>query len=267
MTSGRHLSASSAESGLHSMHASKNENADTALPRILVVDDDIELCELLREYLEPEGFQIDVAYNGADGLKRALSGDFTLVVLDVMLPQVEGFEALRSIREKSRLPVIMLTARGEETDRIHGLEIGADDYLMKPFNPRELAARIQAVLRRSNSPVPASSAPAPKPIVLGDIELDPGARTVRRKNRDLDLTSVEFDLLAFFLRTPGVVVGRDDLVKAILRRELVSSDRSIDVHVSNLRRKLGSAPDGGDRIRAIRGVGYVYVLPGKTRSR
>jgi two-component system, OmpR family, response regulator CpxR len=249
------------------MDVNKNEKADAALPRILVVDDDIELCELLREYLEPEGFQIAVAYNGADGLKRALSGEFTLVVLDVMLPQVEGFEALRCIREKSRLPVIMLTARGEDADRIHGLEIGADDYLMKPFNPRELAARIQAVLRRSGPPPAVSGPSAPKTIVLGDIELDPGARTVRRKNRELDLTSVEFDLLAFFLKTPGRVVGRDDMVKAVLRRELVSFDRSIDVHVSNLRRKLGPAPDGGDRIRAVRRVGYIYVLPGKTRNR
>lgn len=249
------------------MDANKNENTDAALPRILVVDDDIELCELLREYLEPEGFQIDVAYNGADGLERALSENFTLVVLDVMLPQVEGFEALRQIREKSRLPVIMLTARGDDVDRIHGLEIGADDYLMKPFNPRELAARIQAVLRRSAPPSPDAFPPVPETIVLGDIELDKGARTVRRKNREIELTSVEFDLLAFFLKTPGHVVSRDDMVKAVLRRELVSFDRSIDVHVSNLRRKLGPAPDGGDRIRAIRGIGYVYVLPGKTTSR
>lgn len=249
------------------MDANKSENADAPLPRILVVDDDVELCELLREYLEPEGFRIDVAYNGADGLERATSGDFTLVVLDVMLPQVEGFEALRQIRQKSHLPVIMLTARGDDVDRIHGLEIGADDYLMKPFNPRELAARIQAVLRRSALPALDAAPPAPKTIALGDIELDQGARTVRRKNRELDLTSVEFDLLAFFLKAPGQVISRDDMVKAVLRRELVSFDRSIDVHVSNLRRKLGPAPDGGDRIRAIRGVGYIYVLPGKTRSR
>jgi DNA-binding response OmpR family regulator len=249
------------------MHVNKSENADAALPRILVVDDDVELCELLREYLEPEGFRIAVAHDGAEGLERAMSGEFTLVVLDVMLPQLEGFEALREIRKTSRLPVIMLTARGDDVDRIHGLEIGADDYLMKPFNPRELAARIQAVLRRSVLPAPDSSPPVPETIVLGDIELDKGARTVRRKNREIELTSVEFDLLAFFLKTPGHVVSRDDMVKAVLRRELVSFDRSIDVHVSNLRRKLGPAPDGGDRIRAIRGVGYVYVLPGKTRSR
>ncbi|MFZ0882568.1 MAG: response regulator transcription factor [Candidatus Acidiferrales bacterium] len=247
------------------MDANKSENSDAALPHILVVDDDVELCELLREYLEPEGFRIDVAYDGAEGLARAISGDFTLVVLDVMLPQIEGFEALRQIRQKSHLPVIMLTARGDDVDRIHGLEIGADDYLMKPFNPRELAARIQAVLRRST--VPDSSSLVPETIVLGDIELNKGARTVHRKNREIELTSVEFDLLAFFMKTPGHVVSRDDMVKAVLRRELVSFDRSIDVHVSNLRRKLGPAPDGGDRIRAIRGVGYLYVLPSKARSR
>jgi two-component system response regulator CpxR len=249
------------------MHAYKMAKSETALPRILVVDDDVELCELLREYLEPEGFQIEVASNGMRGVRYALSGDYALVVLDVMLPEVDGFEALRRIRAKSRLPVIMLTARGDDVDRIRGLEIGADDYLMKPFNPRELAARIQAVLRRSTAPNPEVPSFAPETIVLGDIELDQGSRAVRRGNEEIDLTSLEFDLLTYFLKTPGRVVSRDDMVKAVLRREIVSFDRSIDVHVSNLRKKLGLAADGSDRIRAIRGIGYVYVLPGKSTKR
>lgn len=247
------------------MHANKSDDAPPL--NILVVDDDVELCDLLREYLEPEGFHVDAAFNGAQGVRKALSGDYALTVLDVMLPEIDGFEALRRIRAESHLPVIMLTARGDDVDRIHGLEIGADDYLMKPFNPRELAARIQAVLRRSAGPATDPASLAPETIALGDIELNQGARTVRRGDEKVELTSVEFDLLAYFLKTPGHVISRDDMVKAVLRREIASLDRSIDVHVSNLRKKLGPAPDGGDRIRTIRGVGYLYIFPGKNKNR
>jgi DNA-binding response OmpR family regulator len=249
------------------MHPMPANKAEAPPANILVVDDDLELCDLLREYLEPEGFRIDVASNGALGVEKALSGDFTLAVLDIMLPEIDGFEALRRIRAKSDLPVIMLTARGDDVDRIHGLEIGADDYLMKPFNPRELAARIQAVLRRSAGSAADPASLPPENITVGDIELNQGARTVRRGDEDIELTSVEFDLLAYFLKTPGQVISRDDMVKTVLRREIASLDRSIDVHVSNLRKKLGPAADGGDRIRAIRGVGYLYTLPGKASNR
>src|ERR1700730_7896976 len=182
--------------------------------RILVVDDDAELCELVAEYLVPEGFRIDSVYDGVHGLERSLSGEYSLIILDVMLPGIQGFEVLRQIRAKSRLPIIMLTARGEDVDRILGLEIGADDYLPKPFNPRELVARIQAVLRRSTQ----NSPPIADHITLGDVELEIRARTVRRGSREVDLTSLEFDILAAFLRKPGQVITREELVKGSLGR-------------------------------------------------
>jgi DNA-binding response OmpR family regulator len=238
-----------------------------SVPRILVVDDDLELCELLTEYLQPEGFDVDAVYDGLAGVDRALSGDYSLLILDVMLPGIRGFEALRQIRAKSGMPIIMLTARDEDIDRILGLEIGADDYLAKPFNPRELAARIQAVLRRSAATTSEIARAGPQRIILGDVELDEGARVVRCQNREVDLTSVEFDLLAFFMRNPVKVLEREEIVKQILGRESAPDDRSIDVHISNLRKKLGRAADGSDRIRAIRGIGYIFVVPIKTKMR
>ena len=162
--------------------------AEHPASRILVVDDDLELCELLTEYLQPEGFEVDAVFDGLQGVDRALSGDYSLLILDVMLPGIRGFEVLRQIRAKSAMPIIMLTARDEDVDRIFGLEIGADDYLAKPFNPRELAARIQAVLRRSASTTRDTVPSGPQRIVLGDIELDEGSSTVRRGNREVDLT-------------------------------------------------------------------------------
>lgn len=237
--------------------------AEWRAPRILVVDDDAELCELVAEYLIPEGFRVDSVCDGVQGLDRSLSGEYSLIILDVMLPGIQGFEVLRQIRAKSRLPIIMLTARGEDVDRIVGLEIGADDYLPKPFNPRELVARIQAVLRRSTQ----NSPPIADHITLGDVELEIRARTVRRGNREVDLTSLEFDILAAFLRKPGQVIRREELVKGSLGREFVPVDRSIDVHISNLRKKLGPSEDGGNRIRNVRSVGYIYAIPGAARKR
>ena len=230
--------------------------------RILVVDDDAELCELVAEYLVPEGFRVDSVYDGVRGLERGLSGEYSLIILDVMLPGIQGFEVLRQIRAKSRLPIIMLTARGEDVDRIVGLEIGADDYLPKPFNPRELVARIQAVLRRS------AQLPAPPTdrIVLGDVEIEIRARVARRDNLEMDLTSLEFDILAFFLRNPGQTITREELVRTVLGRELAPLDRSIDVHISNLRKKLGPYPDGANRIRNVRRVGYIYAVPGMPKE-
>ncbi|HEY0702965.1 MAG TPA: response regulator transcription factor [Candidatus Acidoferrales bacterium] len=241
--------------------------ADRPIPRILVVDDDLELCELLAEYLQPEGFDVDAVYDGVQGVDRALQGNYSLLILDVMLPGIRGFEVLRQIRAKSAMPIIMLTARDEDIDRILGLEIGADDYLAKPFNPRELAARIQAVLRRSSAPAREAEPEGPRQITLSDIELDESARTVRRGHREIDLTSVEFDLLAFFMKNPVKVLEREEIVKQILGRDSAPEDRSIDVHVSNLRKKLGKAADGSDRIRAVRGIGYIFVVPVKTKSR
>jgi two-component system response regulator CpxR len=227
--------------------------------RILVIDDDVELCELVKQYLGSQGFHVDSVHDGATGVANALSNSYEMVILDVMLPGIRGFEVLRQIRAKSAIPVIMLTAHGEDVDRIVGLEIGADDYMPKPFNPRELAARIHAVLRRTNSGIGRDS---PNPIVLclDDIRLDTRARLVHHKTRDVELTSAEFELLVLFFKTPGQVVTREELVKNALGRDLEPSDRSLDVHISNLRRKLGSLDDDTERIRAVRNVGYVYVV-------
>jgi two-component system response regulator CpxR len=249
------------------MKQTETEKANAwPVQHILVVDDDVELCELVTEYLKPEGFEVTAAHDGARGVEQAVAGNFALIVLDVMLPGVKGFEALRRIRARSKIPVIMLTARGDDVDRILGLEIGADDYLPKPFNPRELAARIQAVLRRT-TPSGEPTAELPGRIALGDVELDRATRGVKRGNLEVELTSVEFDLLALFLEGPGKVIAREDLVKNVLGRELAPFDRSIDVHVSNLRRKLGPARDGAERIKAIRGVGYVYVAPAASKAK
>jgi two-component system, OmpR family, response regulator CpxR len=234
-------------------------NGDWATTRILVVDDDVELCELVDQYLRSQGFEIDAVHDGTAGVDRALNGNYSLVILDVMLPGIRGFEALRQIRAKSVIPVIMLTAHGDDVDRIVGLEIGADDYLPKPFNPRELAARIHAVLRRTAAGAVKDLA-ARGSILLDDVRLDTRARSARQKTRDVELTSVEFELLAQFFKSPGQVLAREELVKNALGRELEPSDRSLDVHISNLRKKLGPCDDGSERIRAIRNVGYVYVV-------
>src|ERR1700720_4688730 len=163
--------------------------------RILVIDDDVELCSLVGEYLEPEGFQIESVHDGNRGLDRALNGDHTLVVLDVMLPGMNGFDVLRRIRNTSRIPVLLLTARGEDVDRIVGLEIGADDYLPKPFNPRELVARIRAILRRTHASERSGSGQPTEILRVGEVELDPGTRTVLQKGKPVEFTSVEFNLL------------------------------------------------------------------------
>ena len=245
-----------------------SSSANPLVRRLLIIDDDAELCELLAEYLQPEGFQVDAVYTGTEAVERALTGNYALLVLDVMLPGLRGFDVLQKIRATSRVPVIMLTARGEDVDRILGLEIGADDYLPKPFNPRELAARIHAVLRRTDEAKTRGAPSVGEELVcVGDLELSPASRVVRRNNHELDLTSVEFDLLKLFLSSPGVVFQREYLAHSVLGRDLTPFDRSIDVHVSNLRRKLGSAPDGGERIKAIRGAGYLYAPPLKSKAR
>lgn len=232
------------------------------MDRVLVIDDDEELCELLAEYLQPEGFVSEAVHDGEQGAARAVSGEFSFVVLDVMLPGLQGFEVLRRIRAQSRVPVLMLTARGEDVDRIVGLELGADDYLPKPFNPRELVARLRAVLRRTQTAsAPAASNASSERLVLGDVELDKGARVVRRAGQLIELTTVEFDLLEALLRAAGRVVTREELVNKVLGRKFMAFDRSVDMHVSNLRKKLGPRLGEIERIRAVRGVGYIYVLP------
>lgn len=232
--------------------------------RILVIDDDAELCDLLKQYLGPEGFEIEAVHDSGTGIERALSGEHDFVVLDVMLPGVSGFEVLRTVRKSSDIPVLMLTARGEEIDRIVGLEMGADDYLPKPFNPRELVARIRAIQRRGETATEKKEQAGPaEQITVGDIDLDAGARTVKKAGKTVDLTSVEFDLLEMLLRSAGHIVSRKDLVSKVLGRGLDPFDRSIDVHVSSLRKKLGHKVKGMERIKTIRSIGYLYSLTTK----
>jgi len=225
---------------------------------ILVVDDDVELCELVAEYLQPEGFHVEAVHEGKKALERALSVEHSLIVLDLMLPGMNGIEVLRRLRAQSRVPVLILTARGDDVDRIVGLEVGADDYLPKPFNPRELVARIRAILRRTGAGSQMQAQP-PEPVVMGDVEIDPGARVVRRSTETIELTSVEFALLEALVRSAGQVITREQLANSVLGRRFVAYDRSIDMHVSRLRKKLGPQPDGSERIKTIRGVGYTYA--------
>ncbi len=225
---------------------------------VLIIDDDVELCELVGEYLEGEGFEIESVHNGINGVERCLDGDPELVILDVMLPGLGGFEVLNRIRERSRVPVIMLTARGEEIDRIVGLEMGAGDYRAKPFNPRERGARIRAILRRASA---AAEPGEPEVLEAGDLAMDLGARAVRSAGAEVELTGAEFAVLETLVRSAGSVVSRDDLSRQALGRRASAFDRSLDVHLSNLRRKLGPIPGGGERIKTIRGVGYLYVKP------
>lgn len=219
---------------------------------ILIVDDDVELCGLLKEYFESEGLRVRVAHDGRAGLDEARKPGLDMIVLDVMMPELGGMDVLKELRKESRIPVIMLTARGEDLDRILGLELGADDYLPKPCNPRELLARIRAVLRRSNVTAGKNE------IKIDDLEMNIGARQLKRAGEEVDLTSTEFSILLALLHHQGEVVSKRDLYISALNREPVQHDRSIDMHVSNLRRKLGPAPSGEPRIETIRGIGYQY---------
>lgn len=231
------------------------------MDRILIIDDDIELCELLTDYLGGEGFAVEMVNDGKQGSVQALAAEYVLVVLDVMLPEMNGFDVLRKIRETSKVPVIMLTARGDDIDRIVGLELGADDYLPKPFNPRELVARIRAIQRRTEA-VGDQQLSDGKPVELkvGDVVLCTTDRTVKRSGENIELTSVEFNLLEVLLSRAGEVINRDELVEKVLGRRLSAYDRSIDVHVSALRKKLGHYDGNTERIRTIRSVGYLYSM-------
>lgn len=234
------------------------------MDRVLIIDDDDELCELMTEYLKQEDFEVETVNHGQQGIERALLGGFSFLVLDVMLPGANGFEVLRRVRAQSNVPVLMLTARGEDIDRIVGLELGADDYLSKPFNPRELVARMRAILRRSQPELPLTDQAArvtTERFVLGDVELDNGSRIVKRDNEIIELTMVEFDLLELLMRAAGRVVTREEIVTKILGRKFMTFDRSVDMHVSNLRKKLGHRLGNSDRIRSVRGVGYIYSRP------
>ena len=237
-------------------------SAPSAVTRVLLVDDDAELAELVGEYLAREGFSLEAEVDGTRAIDRAVAGDHQLVVLDVMLPGVNGFDVLRSIRASSHIPVLMLTARGDEVDRIVGLELGADDYLSKPFNPRELVARIRAVLRRTQPETRVAGERADR-LTVDDVVVDLGRRLVRRGGAAVELTAVEFALLELLMRAAGSVVRREDLARGALGRSLLPFDRSIDVHVSRVRKKLGPRPDGGERITTLRAVGYLYTRAGE----
>lgn len=215
---------------------------------ILLIDDDVELCSMLTEYLGKNGFRVKTAHRGDTGLKTAQQRPWALILLDVMLPGMDGFEVLKRIRAESAVNVLLLTARGEDVDRIIGLEIGADDYLPKPFNPRELLARMRAVLRRHG----ASPTLDAGVLRVQDLELDPAARQVLQSGNKLDLTDIEFGLLEALMRSPGKVVNRDELSERVLGRKFDPFDRSLDMHVSRLRRKLAQE----DQVKTIRGVGY-----------
>ncbi len=222
------------------------------MSHLLLVDDDTALCELLVEYLSTEGFEVDTAFDGPSALQRCSDTEYDLVILDVMLPGLTGLEVLQKLRKSAPTPVLMLTARGDDVDRIVGLEIGADDYLPKPCNPRELVARIRAILRRTQATdVHTDSGP----VVVDDVELRPSERTVFVRGDSIELTSTEFNVLETLLREAGRVVTKEDVSERSLGRAWTPYDRSIDMHVSRIRRKLG-APD---RIKTIRGTGYLYI--------
>ncbi|MBV8632838.1 MAG: response regulator transcription factor [Silvibacterium sp.] len=232
------------------------------MPRILLIDDDRDLCSVLSCALEREGFVVEAVFTGDQGLQRGVAGDYDLVLLDVMLPGMDGFEVLRRLRAKSGVHVLMLTARGDDIDRIVGLEIGADDYLPKPFNVRELVARARAILRRARPADAALSGTQDAGLVrVGDIEFDSSSRTVLREGRLIELTSTEFDVLGVLLRSAGRVVSRDEIAQSVLGRKLGPFERTIDMHISKLRLKLGSLQDGRSRITTVRSAGYLYAVP------
>lgn len=225
------------------------------MQNILIIDDDIALGELLVEYLSREALETTIASTGKEGLELALSGRFDLVLLDLILPDVDGLTMLYMLRKQDGPPVLILSGRGDDVSRIVGLEMGADDFLPKPFEPRELVARMRAILRRTSK----AKCSAHGELRVGDLRLEPRLRQAWRGEERLTLTQNEFNLLETLLRSAGQVVSKDDLSLAALGRELSPLDRSVDVHISNLRRKLGPQPDESERIRTVRGVGYMYM--------
>jgi DNA-binding response OmpR family regulator len=229
-----------------------------AMKTLLVIDDDEKLVGLVRDYLEPHGFRIQAAHEGPAGVSAVARSRPDLVILDIMLPGMDGFEVCRRIREDSAVPILMLTARGEDTDRIVGLELGADDYLPKPFNPRELLARIRAILRRADG---ASEQGAAGVVVVGTVRLDPGDRSVHVGGEPIDLTTAEFDLLHVLIASAGRVLSRDQLMQQIHGTGWAAYDRSIDVHVSRIRSKLGDDSRRPAMLKTVRGVGYQFARP------
>ena len=222
-----------------------------------MIDDDQELCQLLIEYLTLEGFSVTAVHEGTSGVETALTGDHQLILLDVTLPKLNGFEVLKRIRRQSQIPILMLTARGDDVDRIIGLEIGADDYLPKPFNHRELVARMNAILRRSETvEIPESE---PSLLEIDDLTINLLNRETKRNGQMLEMTATEFVVLKILVQRAGMLVERAELTQLALGRRLMEYDRAIDMHVSNVRRKIGEKPDGSPRIKTVRGSGYFYI--------
>jgi two-component system OmpR family response regulator/two-component system response regulator CpxR len=228
----------------------------TMKTKILLVDDDVELAEMLRIYLEREGFEVKAVHDGKSGIAEALHGHHDIVVLDVMMPGKSGIDVLVQIRTHGAMPVLMLTAKGDDADRIVGLELGADDYVPKPCTPRELTARIRAILRRSGTIESSTSTSA---IIVGDLSVWPEQRRAEWANKPLELTSTEFNLLEALARNAGRVVSKSELSEQALGRPLARFDRSIDVHISSIRRKLEPLPDGRTRIQAVFNKGYQFI--------
>ena len=230
--------------------------------RILLIDDDEKFCRLLRDYLAPLGYDIEAVHDGKSGLARALDPGIAVVILDVMIPGLGGFDVLRELRRTSQVPVLMLTALGDEVDRIAGLELGADDYVPKTFSPRELLARLRALLRRSLISSTHPPSPEPAPVAVGSLWIDVGARAASLGDKPLLLTPVEFDLLLALARAPGRVRSREQLLIEASDRDFEAFDRSIDVHISSLRRKLDDDPRDPRFIETVRGAGYRMRKPG-----
>jgi len=237
------------------------EGQGRAGTRLLLVDDNPKLCRMVKEYLEPLGYEVALAHTGPDGLEKALRGDFQAIILDVMLPGLDGFAVLRRLREQSCVPVLMLTGRGEAPDRVAGLELGADDYIPKTFSPRELVARLRAVIRRSVVTAALVRRVPQPPIVIGNLRLDGERRSASLKDQPLALTPTEFDLLLSLARDCGRVKTREQLLLEVADRDFETFDRSIDVHISSLRRKLGDDPRKPRLILTIRSAGYMLQNP------
>jgi two-component system response regulator CpxR len=243
------------------MPISRDPLKDRSRTQLLVVDDDVKLCRLIREYLEPLGYEVSVAHTGPEALDKALAKDYAALILDVMLPQLDGFEVLRRLRSKSNVPVLMLTGLGEEADRIVGLELGADDYLPKTFSTRELLARLRAVIRRSR--VTQALGQPKAPIRVGGLQIDCESRSVVLDGTALVLTPVEYEILFALARACGRVKTREQLLLEVADRDFEVFDRSIDVHISSLRRKLGDDPKSPRFIQTLRSAGYMMRRPGQ----
>jgi DNA-binding response OmpR family regulator len=238
---------------------------DVHKTRLLVIDDDKKLCRLIKDYLDPLGYEVSAAHTGKDGLEKALAESFDAVILDIMMPEMDGLEVLRRLRVSSNVPVLMLTGLGEESDRIVGLEMGADDYLPKTFSTRELLARLRAVIRRSRLTAARAATDLDKrevALVIGKLRIEPDTRVVTLDDKPITLTAVEFDLLLALARAPGRVKSREQLLLEVAERDFEAFDRSIDVHISSIRRKLGDDAKSPRWVQTVRSVGYRLLKPG-----